>query len=204
MHLFGDRRHGDDDDPEIRDVVDQRLVERQPAERRDDLNRMPGLLERAPQRDQLGMPDREHHVAAANRLGARDHGVCGHSRQSFVDHVLVGLAAAERRWIGRAGVAVGRFDEHEARRWHIGGRRRQIERPIEEPLRPGIADRDQALFICDAIGHERRQRSGARGRFLASNERGKSLGPVHDVRVKASRYSDGGGSMWMMASAICG
>ena len=53
-------------------------------------------------------------AAATNRFRPREHAVRGDPRQPLVDQMLVGLAAAERRWIPRTGVAVRRLNEHEA------------------------------------------------------------------------------------------
>ena len=97
---------------------------------------MPSLSEL----DELGAPDRKQHVAAANRLGAGKHAVGRHARQAFVHEVLVGVAAAERRRIACRGVALARLHEHEAHGRHVVRRWRQVERPVEDPLRPRVAD----------------------------------------------------------------
>ena len=84
-----------DDHAQLGHVEHQAGVERNAAQRGDDLRRMPRQAQRRAQRDELRVPDREHEVAAAERFGARQHRVGRDARQPLVDQMLVGLAAAE-------------------------------------------------------------------------------------------------------------
>ena len=74
--------------------------------------------------DQLRMPDRKDHPLAAGGGGTGENSVRIHARQPFVDQMLVGIAAAERRGVVGHRVAVPRLDEHEADDWanHRGRR----------------------------------------------------------------------------------
>ena len=67
-----------------------------PAAGDNDLGGMTLSAQFPPQGDHLGMPHRKDELITARRLRARQHGIGVHARQSFVDQVLVSVAAAER------------------------------------------------------------------------------------------------------------
>src|SRR3954462_15328033 len=88
------------------------------------------------------MPDRQDDPAAAHGFGAREDRFGGNARESFVDHVLVGVAAPKRPRIPCARVAVGGLHEDERTRGAIAVGWSQKERAVEKALGPGVAERD--------------------------------------------------------------
>jgi hypothetical protein len=169
-HRVRGARDGDQDHAQLGDVEHQSLFERQTLQRGDDLHRMPRQPHRRAQLHELGAPHRQHEVAAANRARACQHGVGRHAREPFVDQMPVGVAAAERRRVPRAGVAVARLHEDEARRGPFrrrGGR--EIERAVEQRPRPRVADRLERSVRLVPPGRERldgrRERLGGLSRL---------------------------------------
>ena len=96
------------DDRDVGDVEDQFRGGIETTHSRDDLHGMPWEPERRTQLHQLRVPDGEDHSAAADRGGAGEDRLRGDSRQSFVNQVRVGVAAAERAGIPSAGVSIRR------------------------------------------------------------------------------------------------
>ncbi len=151
---------------------------------------------------------------AARRFRAGHHRVGRDPRQPLVDQVLVGLAAAEVRGVRRAGVAVGRLHEDEAaRRPRRVWRRRHVEVAVEEAPRPVVADRERIRPAAHrtAVTYGGRLASSASRSFrrLKCGEFDRSTGYADALnRFLGShgrrRVCLGGGSMWMIASAICG
>ena len=85
----------------VRNVKEKALTDVHSSNGRHTPHRIPWLPERCAQADQFWMPGREHNIAAPYRVSAREDGIGRHLRESFVDDVLVGLAASEREGIGQ-------------------------------------------------------------------------------------------------------
>ncbi len=106
---------GDQQHPHVRNV-EQESVDVDPAALRDDdLCGMSWQAERRAQRDQLRMPDGEERIPMDAARSSED-GIGRYTREAFIDQMLVGCATAERAWIGPAGIAILRLDEHQRHR----------------------------------------------------------------------------------------
>src|SRR5262245_9350706 len=87
------------------------------------------------------MPDRKHELVATRGRRAGKNGVGVHAREPFVNEVLVGLAAAERRWVVRPGVALARLHYDQIRNGNVQIYiRTAIEIAIKQRACPRISD----------------------------------------------------------------
>ena len=120
--------------------VEQPCVEVDSAAlRHDDLGGVTRQTERRAQRDQFRMPHGEERIPMDTARSSKD-SIGRYPRKALIDQMLVGRATTERAWIGPAGIAILRLDEHQRHGGGCSGWRHQTELASIVQSTPLIAD----------------------------------------------------------------
>ncbi len=125
-------------------------------------------------------------LSAANRFGAREHGIRSHAREAFVDQMLVGLSAAERRRICAPVFPSLRLNEDETCGRQIdptGGD--MYQSPSNLSARPRIPDRHVTGCGLLDLGDERFDRRRPCLGFLSATNAAKRSRHYCDEAVTA-------------------